>query len=352
MPRLMACSHSADDPASRFRILQYVPHLAAAGWEVSHRPNRPARHWRPRLPRGPLRSIERRMGLARRRANRLRDVRDAAAFDAVLLNRDLLDGAVIWEERLFAANPRVVFDFDDAIYLGPEREAHVGWICSHAAWVTPGNETLAAFARRFTERVTMIPSTVPVERYEPHPASLGAAPTGPARVGWLGSDLSIRQTLFPAWAMLGRLQRELGFEMVVCSRPRPEPPAGGPTWRYLEWAPDVEERIARHVDVGIMPLVDDEYQRGKCGMKLLQYMAAGLPVVASPVGANTEIVVPGGTGFLAATESEWRAALTALVADAGLRGAFGREGRERCERDYATRLWAPRLAEILARVAA
>ena len=156
MPRLMACSHSRDDPASRFRVVQYLPHVAAAGWEVTHRPNVPSRYWRPRLPLRWLRSIERRTAVGLRRWNRRRDIRDAADCDVVFLNRDLQEGAAVWERRLFAANPRVVFDFDDAIHLGAEKRAHIGWVCRQAAWVTPGNETLAAFAREFTDRVTVI----------------------------------------------------------------------------------------------------------------------------------------------------------------------------------------------------
>lgn len=356
MPTVMACSHSRDDPASRFRVMHYLPHLRAAGWEVSHRPNRPSRYWRPRLPWRPLRSLERRVAVAVRRRNRSRDIDDAGGFDVVFLNRDLQEGRLAWEQRLFAANPRVVFDFDDAIYLGPEKREHVGWICRHAAWVTVGNETLAAFARGFTDRVTVIPSAVPTEHYEPHPlcgpeADLTSGDRGPLRVGWLGSDLSIRETLFPHWRMLGRLQRALGFEFVVCSRPRPLPPNDGPRWRFLEWSPQTEAWIGLHLDVGIMPLVDDEFQRGKCGMKLLQYMAAGLPVIASPVGVNARLVSPGVNGFLATTEADWGAALAALLSSAELRRSQGLAGRRLCTASFSTSGWAPRLLEILGRVA-
>jgi len=348
MRRLMACSHSRDDPASRFRVVQYLPFFTAAGWDVTHRPNRPSRYWTPRWP---LRSLQRRAAVALRRASRERDVRDAARCDAVFVNRDLQEGRLEWEQRLFAVNQRVVFDFDDAIYLGPERRAHVGWVCAAAAWVTAGNESLAAFAREFTDRVTVVPSTVPVESYELHPLCRGAEPPGPARVGWLGSDLSIRETLYPHWEMLGRLQSRLGFEFVICSRPRPTPPPGGPRWRHVAWSPETEARISRHVDVGIMPLVDDEFQRGKCGMKLLQYMAAGLPVVASPVGVNAGLVTPGIDGFLATTETEWGEALAMLAASPDRRRALGLAGRDRCVAGFSTAAWAPRLLEILDRAA-
>jgi len=353
--RLMACSHSRDDPASRFRVIQYLPHFAAAGWRFDHRPNRPSRYRKPHLWPRLARSIDRRLSVGLRRWNRLRDIRDAADCDVVFVNRDLQEGKLAWEQRLFAANPRIVFDFDDAIYLGQEKRSHIGWICRHAAWVTAGNETLAAFAREFTDRVTVVPSTVPVERYEAHAHDAADLPetTGrPLRIGWLGSDLSIRETLYPRWEMIGRLQQSLGFEFVICSKPKPSPPEGPLRWRFVEWGPDVEERIARHLDVGIMPLEDDAFQRGKCGMKILQYMAAGLPVVASPVGVNATIVVHGETGFHVISEADWHEAFATLTANAELRRSMGRAGRHRCERSYATGPWAHQLLEIFDRVAA
>jgi glycosyltransferase involved in cell wall biosynthesis len=347
---LMACSHSRDDPASRFRVMQYLPLLEAAGWAVAHRPCVPSRYWQPPT-RVPLwRGIQRRAGAVARRWNRQRDIRDAARFDVVFVNRDLHRGQLRWEQQLFAANPRVVFDFDDAIYLGPTRHAHISWICRHAAWVTAGNPLLAEFARQFTPRVTLLPTVVDTPRYELHTDRLVDNPAAPLRVGWLGSDLSIRETLYAHWEMFGRLQRALGFEFVICSQPRPEPPSDAVRWSFVEWSPRTEERIGRHLDVGVMPLVDDEYQRGKCGLKLLQYMAAGLPVVASPIGVNRELVERD-SGFLAASESDWHAALAALR-DPALRRERGRAGRARCARDFTLARWAETLQEILARVAA
>ncbi|MDX2167210.1 MAG: glycosyltransferase family 4 protein [Deltaproteobacteria bacterium] len=347
-PSVMACSHSRDDPASRFRVVQYLPLLAEAGWRVAHRPLVPSRYWQPatRLP--GWRGLQRRAAAWTRTWHRRRDVRDAAGFDVVLLNRDLHRGRQVWEQRLFAANPRVVFDFDDAIYLGDKR-AHIEWICRRAAWVTAGNATLAEFARQYTDRVTLLPTVVDPLRYALHDAG-DVMPTAPLRVGWLGSDLSIRETLYPHWKMLGRLQHALGFEFVICSRPRPQPPSDALRWSFLEWSPRAEEAIGRHLDVGVMPLVDNEFQRGKCGLKLLQYMAAGLPVIASPVGINRALV-QADTGFLATGEHEWHAALRALLVSPERRIALGRAGRARCERDFSLRGWVGTLHEILSNVA-
>lgn len=346
--RLIAYVHGVDDPAGRFRIGQYAPYLRLAGWDVSLRPRRPAHPWITPWKNPLLQAAHRRVGTLVRRLNRLRDIDAADRFDAVFLNRDLLEGAYAYEERLFRKNPRVVFDFDDAIFLGRKAD-HIGRICEQAAWVTAGNEHLAAFARRFTPRVTVMPTVIDTGRYhlEPYRAS---GHRGPIRVGWLGSSQSIAQTLYPHVEMLADLQRELGFDCVIVSKPRPEPPCHGLRWTYVEWSPLVETRISEHFDIGIMPLLDEPFQRGKCGCKLLQYMAAGLPAVASPIGINQELVGGGDRGFAASEPAEWRRALAALIGDAELRHRLGRAGRAFVTEHYSVDRWFPELLSVIERV--
>ena len=346
--RLIAYVHGVDDPAGRFRIGQYVPYFRQAGWDVALRPRRPAQPWVTPWKNPLLQAAHRRVGGLVRRINRLRDIDAAARFDAVFLNRDLLEGRYVYEERLFRHNPRVVFDFDDAIFLGKKAD-HIGRICERAAWVTVGNEYLAAFARQFTPRVTVIPTVIDTRLYHVGPDHARATP-GTVRIGWLGSSQSIAQTLYPHVEMVAELQRELGFEFVIVSKPRPEPPRHGLRWTYVEWSPLVETQIANHFDVGIMPLIDEPFQRGKCGCKLLQYMAAGLPAVASPVGINEELVGGGERGFAASEPTEWRRALAALMDDAGLRNRLGREGRQFVAEHYSVDRWFPELLSVIEQV--
>lgn len=344
--RLIAYAHERGGPASRFRVEQFVPLLERAGWQVSLRTQRPARPWDSPY-RGVVGALHRRVRMRLRERRRRRDIRAASAFDVVLLNRDLLGGRASFEDELFRRNPRVVFDFDDAIYLG-EKAAHVAGICARAAWVTAGNDQLAGFARRHTDRVTVLPTVVDCEAYVVRRDH--ERPGRRVRVGWLGSDRSIAETLVPSLDMLGRLRDELGFELVVVSKPKPVLPATLGPWQFVEWSPATETRIAELFDVGIMPLVDEPYERGKCGLKLLQYMAAGLPAIASPVGVNEQLLAEG-RGLLASDERAWRAALAALVANADERRALGEAGRAFVEREYSLSRWFPVLEEILDRVA-
>jgi hypothetical protein len=347
MPTLMACTHSTSDPASRFRVIQWIPHLGRAGWQVSLRPNRPQRYWRSSIRNPLLARLQTRAAVLLRRAARLRDIAHASRYDVVLVNRDLLGGKVHYEQRLLRQNRNVVFDFDDAIFLAGKR-THAEWICRNAAWVTAGNEVLAGFARGVTERVTVLPTVIEVERYG---VIRRPSATPPLRVGWCGSDLSIRETLTPFLPVLARLQRALGFELVIVSRPRPELPDLGLRWRFVEWSEKLETELANHLDVGIMPLADNEFERGKCGCKLLQYMASSLPAVASPVGINAHLLDQG-RGFLAVTEREWADALSALMLRPELRQELGAAGRRFVEQEYSLRGWLPILLEVLSRVAA
>lgn len=339
--RLIAFTHARGDPAARFRLLQFVPGLERAGWSVSHRPNRPERPWESPFEAPPLRWAHQRAGVLLRRFRRRLDVRSASGFDVAFVNRDLLEGSIAWEETLWRRNPRVVLDFDDTIHLG-RKAAHFARAAAGAAWITAGNENLLAVARKWTDRVSLLPTVIDTARY---PAPPGVRADVPLRVGWLGSDLSIRETLFPFLPMLGELQAELGFEFVVVSRPRRELPGTRLHWRFVEWSPDVEARIAEFFDVGIMPLVDDEFQRGKCGCKLLQYMAAGIPAIASPVGVNASILADG-RGFAAGDPQGWGEALLRLR-DPGLRAELGLRGRAYVERAYSVRAWLPHLLDVL-----
>jgi hypothetical protein len=348
---LMGITQGAFDPASRVRFIQFVPLFESAGWRVSHRPNRPDRQWRSKLGNRIARGVHYRAGRTMMRVNRVRDVMDARDFDAIFLNRDLIASDVRYERMLLSRNRRVIFDFDDAIFLGGAKgERHARWMSANAAWVTPGNAYLAEWARQWTDRITIVPTVIDTDRYERKEWN-GADFSRPMRVGWTGSDVSIVTTLFPHLEMLARSQKELGFELVVISNTKPTLPVSGINWTFHPWRPEEEGALGRMFDVGIMPLVDNTFQRGKCGFKLLQCMAAGLPTIGSPVGVNAEIVQEGRTGFLATTPDEWHEALRVLTNTPELRVEMGRAGWERCEQEYSLNRWFPELLAIVNRVA-
>jgi glycosyltransferase involved in cell wall biosynthesis len=151
--------------------------------------------------------------------------------------------------------------------------------------------------------------------------------------------------------MLASIQREVPFELAVVSNTKPTIPQTSLRWHFIPWSEETEISSLHSFDIGIMPLLDNEFQRGKCGMKLLQYMAVGIPTIASPVGVNRDIILHGETGFLASGEDEWRNALETLVRDAELRRQMGINGRQRCEELYSLKRWGPVLLDVFERVA-
>jgi glycosyltransferase involved in cell wall biosynthesis len=280
--------------------------------------------------------------------NRLREVETADRYDAVFLNRDLAGSAMgVLERRLLRRNSRVVFDFDDAIFVG-KSEAVTRLLCLRSAWVTPGNEYLAEYAARFSPNVTVVPTAIDTERFRP--VAVPARSSTAVRVGWSGSDQSIASTLFPFLDVLADAQREYPFELVIVSNTLPSLPRDDLQWSFVPWSPESEGDLGMEFDIGIMPLVDDPFQRGKCGMKLLQYMACGLPTIASPVGVNRQITVEGDTGFLASDRRRWVECLGSLVSSADLRRRLGAAGRTRCVASYSLDRWAPELIMILERI--
>jgi glycosyltransferase involved in cell wall biosynthesis len=345
MPSLIALSHSMLDPASRFRILQWLPHLEALGWRTQHRPNRPPRY-RFAPPQSVVAKFASLFDRRRRRLHRRLDIQAARGADLVWLNRDMLEGNPAWERALVERNPRLVFDVDDAVYL-TDRRGHFPTVAAAAALVLAGNETIAAEARRYARRVEVLPTVIDVSRYGAAQPTQGA----PLRLGWCGSDLSIHRTLTPALPMLARLQQRLGFRLIVISRPRPAIDVAGLAWDYVEWTPAREQALASWFDVGIMPLGDEPYLRAKCGCKLLQYMASGLPAIASPVGVNADFLARSTGGFAADDEESWAAAIRQLAAPAR-RAEMGAQGRAWCEREMSIQRWLPVLDRLLRETAA
>lgn len=246
----------------------------------------------------------------------------------------------------------VVVDFDDAIhanYAGHRwLEGKIASVMAQADIVVAGNSLLARYAREVAgaTRVEIIPTTVRCERYRPR----GPGP-GRLRAGWIGTPMT-QKFIMDILPQLDALAVDPGLELVlVGARPNRQTLAR-PWIRCLAWSPEVEEDLGAQFDVGLMPLRDDEFERGKCGFKLLQYGACGLPVVASAVGANVEIVVEGVTGSLVRRDGDWASQLRALAAEPELRSRWGTAGRRRVEEHYDRGMATSRWREILGTLAA
>jgi len=245
-----------------------------------------------------------------------------------------------------------VYDFDDAIYLPYVSPTNrylsylkfpwkTGTLCRIARAVVAGNQHLADYASRYNDRVFVVPSTVSLREYGERPVP--AADRIPV-VGWTGSHSSVPY-LSVVREALQELRRRRAFRLLIIGVEPFEIP--GVDVECRPWSPASEVRDLWEMDLGIMPLPDEPWARGKCGMKAIQYMGVGLPAVVSPVGANREIVKDGVTGFHAATTAEWVEKLDLLLTDAGLRRRLGQAARESVRALYSAEAQAPRVAAIL-----
>lgn len=283
---------------------------------------------------------------------RVRQLARAKRFDLLWIEYEIFPWLPSLLERLFtSAAPPYVVDYDDAIYyrynLHPNRlvravyAGKIEQVMRGARLVIAGNDYLATHAREAgAKNVAYLPSVVDTDRYQPLPRIDSSAFT----IGWIGSPVTA-QFLSGVRSALAQTCDGGSARLVLVG-------AGEAAGRNLpaeirKWSEASEVTDIQSFDVGIMPLPDEPFERGKCGYKLIQYMACGLPVIASPVGVNTRIVEDGVNGFLATTSKEWVRAIATLKENPELRRRMGAAGRKKVEREYSVAVAAVTLASLL-----
>jgi len=319
------------------------------GHEVEVRVISPERQWASDLPGLALKRIHGMAGSALRLMSALWILRDVERFDLIFMNRDLLPEVHIdWiEPWLTSRNQRLIFDFDDAIYLG-HRMKKIRKILPSFAHVTAGNDTLASFSKEVIEpaRVSVLPTVVDTDVLVP---AINRRP-GPFRIGWMGSRWTMMLHLPIIQTVLERLAGEISMEFhVVCDK-KPDFRWKNVNMHYKPWSAEREREDLQDFDVGLMPLPDSAFERGKCGCKAIQYMASGIPSLISPVGAASEIVRHQIDGFHCSSEQDWSQNLKELAGSPDKRKRLGRSARERAENCYSLHYAVPRLLEIFEQV--
>lgn len=332
-------------PATRFRVLQYLPHLARRGIQGTVRYFRDAA-----FPLGGVGGAARYPLAARDVARRLCDVLGASRYDAICFQRDLVPWNTDVLERLASRlNRRVVFDFDDAIYLSAsgegQRERKIRNILRRTRIATVANRTLADFAARWAETV-VLPMAVDTDGL-----TVSRRNGGPVRIGWIGTPTNYR-FLGLIREALREVAAQPDVELVAMSGSRMIPELEGIAVRMVPWSETGELELLSSLDVGLVPLAETPWTQGKFPIKLLQYMAAGAVPVCSPVGVISEVIADGVNGLVARDAEGWRQALIRLIEDPLLRRRLGDGARQTVEQRYSVRTVAPAMADVFERVAA
>lgn len=329
-------------PSQRFRFEQYISYLEANGFavdfsyiidaEADKTLYQKGKYWRKfKL-------------LVKAFFKRWKELKRATEYDVFYVQREaFLFGTTYFENRMSRKVP-MIFDFDDAIWLQNVSEANkrLAWLkrpektadlIKMATLVFAGNEYLAEYARPINSNVVIVPTTIDTDVYISKPANAYEAANRPVCIGWSGSVTTIQHFQF-AEAFLLRLKQQFGDRITIKV-------IGDEKFHHEAlgiigqgWKKETELQDLSEFDIGIMPLPDDKWSKGKCGLKGLQYMALGIPTIMSPVGVNCEIIQHGENGMLA-TEGQWIEQIKELIQSPELRKKIGQEGRRTVERKYS-----------------
>jgi glycosyltransferase involved in cell wall biosynthesis len=329
-------------PGQRFRYEQYLQALKDNGFEYTLYPFYDE-HTNSILYREGL-LFKKTIGIIRSYLRRFGDLFRIRNADYVFLYREAAPlGPPVFEFVMARVmKKKIIYDFDDAIWLPNVSDSNrffsfmkwyrkVGYICSISWKISCGNKYLADYARRFNNNVVLNPTTIDTTH---HHNKLKTFSDGPLVIGWTGTHSTIKylHDLLPVFEKLAKTHQ---FKLLVISDRKPD--FDEPFLEYIPWNKKSEIDDLLKIDVGLMPLTDDQWTRGKCGFKALQYMSLGIPAIASPVGVNTMVVDDGVNGYICDTHEEWYDCLRLLASDKQQLLKLAAHTRDKIERGYSVK---------------
>jgi len=334
-------------PSPRFRIIQFSPYFERMGYKVKLRFPYPDRV----LQTANIKNefwvkIHPRLSQLVRFFTTLWILRDFWRFDVIISNRDILPELKIhFLERIICrSKSKYIIDVDDAIYLGERREK-MDEIFSNAFHIVAGNRHLLSYISQINKNITIIPTVINTDEIRP----LGIE--NPIfTIGWMGSKgptILHLPLIFPALKELVKIEGKK-IRILIVSDYQPELPQEiAPFCDFKYWSVENENKLLNEMSVGLMPLPDNEFEKGKCGFKAIQYMAVGIPALVSPVGASATIVDDGINGFHCNTIEDWIARITLLLYNQEKRVTMGVNARKKIITNFSINLAAKKWCQVL-----
>ena len=355
--RILALSPIPEEGAgARFRLYQYRPALEQEGIHLTVQPFFTEEFFRIVYQEG--RNVQKTKLFIARTLARLKVLVQRTQYDMFFVYREAFPIGPPILEFLFSKSKgrALIYDFDDAVFLPNSSDANqligvlkypqkTSQIIRMSTHIITGNVYLAEYARKYNSAVSVIATCVDTARFIPRPSGEETKPGAVLRVGWIGSHSTVKylQSILP---VLQQVARRRAFSLYVVGCPT-SLETEGLSIIQAPWVLAREVSDFQRCDVGVYPLWDDDWSRGKCGFKAIQFMACGVPVVASPVGVTKDIIQDGVNGFLATTEREWGEKLRLLLSDATLRQRLGEAGRQTVEARYSLAVQTPKLIATL-----
>jgi glycosyltransferase involved in cell wall biosynthesis len=334
--------------SSRLRTMQYLPDLASNGFKIESVPFFDDIYLR-ELYKGDRNNIS----IIKYLFERIGKIMKYSSADLIWIEKEALPW-IPWfiEGSLLPKNVPIVTDYDDAVFhrydmhkrklIRTMLSSKIKKIMKNSSLVISGNSYLNSYAINAGAKKTFIvPTVVDLNTYNFKEKSLDK---NIACVGWIGTPQTWQELAHPIHQILSPILKKNGaiFRAIGASME----PSINDTLEITPWTEESEVKLIQSMDIGVMPLPDNPWTRGKCGYKLIQYMACGLPVVASSVGVNCDIVENGINGFLVDNDDDWQKAIEKLLNDPGLRKEMGKAGRKKIEQQFSLQTWGPRVAKM------
>jgi len=346
--------YPSEGASNRYRVEQYLPYLKKETIRYSLRPFWSRQAYKILYLKGCY--FRKAIFFICGTLSRILDLLVIFRYDIVFIHREAYPiGWAFFDSVLSLIGKPIIFDFDDAIFLPASSQSNyfikrfkkpekVDDAIKKSKYVIAGNSYLADFALRFNRSVTIIPTPIDTDKYYP----VVKGPSEKIIIGWIGSftTLYFLDPMREVFIFLSKKFPDVRFKVVggnfsinglscVISKP---------------WSPDQELDDLSTFDIGIMPMPDNDWTKGKCGFKAILYMSMGIPCVCSPVGMNNEIIRDGVNGFLADNQEEWVSKLSFLIGDFKLRRKIGEEARRTVEEKYSLKVNAPKYLKVIKNV--